>query len=271
MAKVPNKPAASHADDTEANARATTYSRFIPREELGDIEVAAWHPANLGDGPNATGWTPSRGLASSAPGEHARTEMKSARQAGYQEGYRHGLSALQDFKDTHARQLGEQFGQLVASLEADLRAIEEHLAQAVTRTALELTRQILRDELRARPELVNRVAREAVEAMLPSARHLVVHVHSDDLAVVAEGAREVLAARGARLIADVGVSRGGVRVESDIGSVDASIERRWAYVVSTFGAIVPLTSAGPDEAPRSTPDGTPPVPSVFSEVPHDSP
>ena len=53
-----------------------------------------------------------------------------------------------------------------------------------------------------RPELVATVAQEAIDTLLLSARHITLRVHPDDHALVALGAGEALAARGARLVAD---------------------------------------------------------------------
>ncbi|MDE1929692.1 MAG: flagellar biosynthesis protein, partial [Burkholderiales bacterium] len=62
-----------------------------------------------------------------------------------------------------------------------------------------------------------------------------VQVHPHDLPLVAEGAEEALAARGARLIANPGIERGGVLVESDVGAIDARIASRWAQAAQALG------------------------------------
>ena len=93
---------------------------------------------------------------------------------------------------------------------------------------MRLARQVIRGELRVQPECVTRVATEAVNAVLLSARQITVHLHPDDLPLVADGAADLLAARGARLVPEAAMVRGGCRVESDLGAVDADVERRWA-------------------------------------------
>jgi flagellar assembly protein FliH len=86
-----------------------------------------------------------------------------------------------------------------------------------------------------KPELVAVVATEAVDTLLLSARHITVRVHPDDHALVAQGAADVLAARGARLLSDADVLRGGCLVESDIGVIDATLEARWRRVAASVG------------------------------------
>jgi flagellar assembly protein FliH len=79
------------------------------------------------------------------------------------------------------------------------------------------------------------VAHEALSALLVTARHVSLRLHPEDQALVASGAAEALAARGARLVADARIARGGCLVESDIGSIDAQVATRWQRAAATLG------------------------------------
>jgi len=158
-----------------------------------------------------------------------------ARDAGYQDGYRDGLVALDAFKQSFAKQMAAQFGQMLASLDGQWDALERQMAEAVTRTAVQLARQVVRHELDTRPEVVAKVAQEAVGAIVLSARHLRVRVHPADHAHVAEGAGEALKARDARLVIDPEIEPGGCIVDSDLGQVDARIGSRWAQAAAVYG------------------------------------
>jgi flagellar assembly protein FliH len=72
-----------------------------------------------------------------------------------------------------------------------------------------------------------------------AARHVVVHLHPQDLPLVAEGAEDALAARGARLQADASLQPGDVVVESDVGHIDARIATRWAQALAALGVDAP--------------------------------
>lgn len=220
------------------NSSNSNYTRFIPREELEGF--AAWRPDAFGD----TAPTPAE--PSQAQRETDRQNaVHEARQAGYQDGYRDGLVALEGFKQSYAQQVTAQLGTLVAGFDAAFGALETQIAEGVARTATALARQVVRSELAVRPELVAQVASDAVHAVLLSARHMQVHVHPDDHALVANGAGDALAARGAQLVIDASVPRGGCRVESDIGNIDASVHTRWAQATAALGQIMPLD--GPDD------------------------
>jgi flagellar assembly protein FliH len=216
-------------------------SRFIPREELDGF--AAWRPHAFDDvPPPAGGLHKPRDEARRAAGEQA--SMHSARQAGYQDGYRDGLVALESFKQAFATQMSAQLGALVAAFDAEFAQLESSMADAVAASAVALARQVVRSELQTRPELVATVASQAIEAVLLSAKHIRLHVHPTDLPLVQQGAADALTARGARLLADPALSRGGCRVESDLGRIDASIEARWSQGAAVLGQPLPLQDDG---------------------------
>jgi flagellar assembly protein FliH len=222
---------------------ASAYTRFIPREELGDF--AAWNPGSLAQAQAAE-------APPQAPPEPTAEEWQAriaaARQAGYQDGYRDGLVALESFKQTFATQATSQIGALLTSFDAQLDRLDAELAETVARTAVQLARQVLRAELQAHPELVSGVATEAVNAVLMSARHITVQVHPLDLPLVAEGAEEALQARGARLLANKAIERGGVLVESDVGCIDARVASRWAQAAANLGSEEAWIEAGTPES-----------------------
>ena len=255
------------------NSRAgTPYTRFIPREELQGF--AAWMPESFGHPSAAAGqpgkpWAgtaqagetqPKTAGSQAAPGPSADTvaaldaqraglvaahqaelkaQVAAARTQGYQDGYRDGLVALESFKQSFASQISSQMGQVLAALDTELGALEQQMASSVARVATELARQVVRSELSVRPALVAQVAREAVNAVLMSARQITVLVNPDDQALVAAGCEEALAARGARLLAQPSVARGGCRVESDAGVIDARIGARWLQATHALGTGVP--------------------------------
>jgi flagellar assembly protein FliH len=236
-----------HGIPTPVPPRGAPQSRFIPREELQDF--ATWRPGSFGNAeapsPHPSGKPvdrPRKAQPDAAPAEPpAPTEadwleaVQRARDAGYQDGYRDGQVALDAFKASFAKQMAAQFGQMLACLDDQWNTLEHEMAGAVTRTAVQLARQVVRHELATRPEIIARVAQEAVGAIVLSARHLRVRVHPSDHAHVAEGCDEALAARAARLVADADIEPGGCVVDSDLGQVDARIGSRWAQAAAVYG------------------------------------
>ncbi|MCZ8111762.1 MAG: FliH/SctL family protein [Betaproteobacteria bacterium] len=238
-----HKPGIRNVPPPPNSKAGTPYTRFIPREELGDF--ASWTPGSFGPSPGSA--ADAARAAPEPPPEPTAAEWQArvaaARQAGYQDGYRDGLVALEEFKASFAQQATAQVGALLEAFDRQTERLDTRLADAVARTALQLARQVLRHELASSPTLVAAVATEAVNAVLLSARHVVVHVNPQDLPLVAEGASEALEARGARLVADAGLQRGDVLVDSDVGHTDARVETRWAQALAALGMAEPAAAA----------------------------
>ena len=224
-ASYPNVPA------PEGSRSASSYTRFIPREELGAVQT--WQPGSFGAARDRV--SKPEGEATGPTAEQWQARIEAAKRQGYEDGYRDGLVALEGFKKSHSAQVSAQVGQLVQSFDAQWAELEAQMAESISRSAVLLARQVLRSELNVRPELVSDVAREAVNAVLMSARQIVVRVHPDDLPLVAQGAEDVLKARGARLEPDASVQRGGCQVESDAGSIDATVQARWERAAQSMG------------------------------------
>lgn len=230
------------------------YSRFIPREELHSF--SAWSLGSLAEGEG--GPVPPEPPAAPAPApapepepepalsEAHQAALHEARQAGYKDGYRDGLVALENFKQSYAAQITAQVGQIAQAFQAQLELLEQQLAGALAAVACDIARQVVRTELQTRPALVEAVAQEALSTLLHSARHVQVHVHPEDHALLVERGQLDLESRNARLVADASVTRGGCIVESDIGTVDAAIETRWRQALAALGQSGDWSDAAPD-------------------------
>lgn len=231
--------------------RRSSYARFIPGEELQGAK--AWSLDNLGEA-TPSAFAPLKSAAAPEPPAprapvpppppvapppppepSLQERLHEARQSGYQDGYRDGMAALEAFKQSFAQQVSAQIGTLLREFDHELRSLEDEMAASVARIALELARQVVRSEVEQRPDLVAKVAHDAVEALQLSARHLRVRVHPDDYPLVQQGAGEELRARDAQLIPDAAVPRGGVKVDADIASVDASLATRWQQAAASIG------------------------------------
>jgi flagellar assembly protein FliH len=224
----------------EGSKAGNAYTRFIPREELAGY--AAWAPNSFSGNERRA-----QPRSEPAPSAEQQALLNTVRQAGYQAGYRDGLAALEGFKHSLAQEAAGRFNALAQGFDAQLLKLETELAAQLAQAATLLARQVLRDELALHPEHVLRLANEAVNAVLPSARQISVHLHPEDHALLSESGSEAVAARQARLVSDDSIARGGVLVHSDAGSIDASLDSRFAQAAQSLGQ--PLSwRGGFDEA-----------------------
>lgn len=216
-----------------------SYGRIIPKEEIGD-DVQAWRPELFGGvkaakPPISAPPPPEPKAPPPPPPPDPREILAAVRQQGYQDGLRDGMASAEAFKQSHARQVAAQVGALIQGFDAAFAELESRLADALTQASVALARQVVREELRQHPEHIARIAHEAIEALMLSARHVRLRVNPEDLPLVEAGAADTLRQRGASLIADPAIARGGCVVESDIAGVDAQIERRWALAAAQLG------------------------------------
>jgi flagellar assembly protein FliH len=178
-----------------------------------------------------------------APAPNVEELVNKARQEGYQDGYRNGLAALESYKQTQAAQMAahmsDQVGALASDFHQRLEALEQQLAGRIAGVALELARQVVRTELKIHPELVVDVAEQALGALLASARQVIVRLNPEDHALALPHLSDMMAARGARMVPDPSVNRGGCVVESDIAVIDAAIEARWDRAAASMGYEAP--------------------------------
>ena len=256
----------SSSKTTTEISRAASYARFIPREEL--TSFAAWSPGSL-DGLTAPSHTasgapaPASSPPAPAPDTEAsarvpaepslETQLQQSHDRGYQDGYRDGLAALEMARQQLATQYASQIGALVQALDAQFDALQAQLAERLADVSVTLARQVVRSEIRQRPEVVVAVAQEALDTLLHTARRVILRVNPSDLPLVQAGAGDLLAARETHLVADEQIAAGGCVIDSDIGVVDASIPSSWQRALAAMGRDASMHPPILDPDPPATP------------------
>lgn len=173
------------------------------------------------------------GGASSAAAVEA--EQRQAWTAGFDQGRRDGLAAGAAQLETRQRELDAaiaQVGDLLASMSRPLDRLDEVAAAELARLALATGSQLARRELRQDPAQVIAIIRECVNVLPASARHVRVHLHPLDAAIVRERLAQPAADRAWSVVEDPVLARGGCRVITDVSQVDGRFDSRVAAVVA---------------------------------------
>jgi flagellar assembly protein FliH len=193
-----------------------TSSRVIPKEQL-----TAWERWELGA--LAETEAQQKKAAQAAVADESReAALEQARQAGYAEG-------MKAAKAETAR-----LQAVAESAATALEALGQSLAERTTALAIAIARQIVRDELAARPEAVLAVVSEAL-AMLPAGGPRVqISVHPEDAALISRHLGQHADPDSWRLLEDAGVQRGGCRITGPAGDVDATLQSRWQRVLESL-------------------------------------
>ncbi|MCX8086993.1 MAG: flagellar assembly protein FliH [Rhodocyclaceae bacterium] len=169
---------------------------------------------------------------------------------GQEEGYRAGFEAGFDAGRQQAQAEAERFASLAGKLEQALAGLEISLADDVLALAVELARQVVRQEITARPQTLLAVVREAL-AQLPH-QHVAIYLHPEDASLLRSYLGEALSHAGHRIHEDMKLERGDCVLEAGGTQIDATVAMRWQRVLEHLG----LASAWQPEA------AVPPAPTL---------
>jgi flagellar assembly protein FliH len=151
------------------------------------------------------------------------------RQKGQEEGYQAG------FKEGQAKALAEaqRLSKAAANLEKSLADLDILVADELLALAVELAREVIREEVTARPETLLNVVREAL-LQLPH-QHAAIYLHPDDASLVRSYMGDQLAHAGHRIHEDFKLARGDCVLEAGGSQVDATVGMRWQRVLEGLG------------------------------------
>lgn len=218
----------SKGDSPADNSRFTTaHSAVIPKEQLTAFD--RWELASF-DAP-ADGKNRSPSPSAYAPDREAGTLSQHERNEHYAlklaEGYATGIRQAQ--VDT------AQMHSLLQSLHVALNQIDGQIAQSLLDMSLEVARQMVREILRVKPEVILQLVSEAI-GRLPhfnQSPHLI--LHPDDAELVRTQMGELLSHADWKIFTDPKIQRGGCRVETAHSNIDATNEARWQHIVASVG------------------------------------
>jgi len=147
--------------------------------------------------------------------------------AGHAAGYEAGLA--------EARAEAERIAALGENLRHQLQELDQTVSEELLAVAIETARQVVRQSLKLKPDLLLPVVREAVATLPLHHGHPALFLHPEDAALVRKHLGEQLAHNGWRILEDAAITAGGCRIESGTSEVDATLETRWRRVLEAIG------------------------------------
>ncbi|WP_431273527.1 flagellar assembly protein FliH [Variovorax ureilyticus] len=162
--------------------------------------------------------------------EGRKEGLANGRTQGLAEGHAEGVAAGLAAASAHA----ERLRALATSLPAALNRAESEVADALLTLALDIARQVVHRTLRAEPEWVLPLVHDLLHAEPTLQGEPRLLMHPDDVALVKNSLGNELEAAGWQVRADDTMTRGGCRVQSASGELDASLETRWKHVTTAI-------------------------------------
>jgi flagellar assembly protein FliH len=122
-------------------------------------------------------------------------------------------------------------------LEQCITDLNQAVASDLLALSIEIARQVVRQTVAAKPEVLLDVIREALE-QLPLL-HASIHLNPEDASLARLRAGDQFAHAGHRIHEDTKLLRGDVIIEAGGSHLDASLETRWRRVMEALGQQTP--------------------------------
>lgn len=162
------------------------------------------------------------------------TGYEAAREEGYAKGLEEGRLAGENEMREKTKLALEPIRHLALGFSTALNSLDAEMGEQIAQIALKIGQQLALDAIKASPEaivgLVGSVLHSDPE-MIGKPR---LRANPEDTAMIAEAFGDELAALGWKLIPDTQISRGGCKVISTNGEIDATWETRWASIQQEF-------------------------------------
>ena len=171
-----------------------------------------------------------------------------AHEEGYQAGYAEGAAkareeeqaACDDAKKARdeekiAREEADRLAGIIGALDKELHQVDQQVAQDLLNLSLEIAKQMLRQEIKVKPELLLGIVNEAIGELPHFSQHVNLILHPSDAELVRVKMGEQLDHAGWKIREDTQIECGGCRVETAHSQIDATMATRWKRVVSTIG------------------------------------
>lgn len=210
-------------------------SRIVFAEDL--VGAKPWLPGAL-HGERRVGAERRVGLdrrESDAPAAPPPPSYEDGLRDGYERGREDARREAEAERRAAVEALARRGDALLEAMTAQLAGLQQAMAEDLTALAVEIARSAFGAALRLREDAVAPVVAEAMAAIVDEHARPRIHLHPEDHALLGDALAPMLAARGAHLVADAGVLRGGCRVDTPRASVDATVQTRWKRAIAAIG------------------------------------
>jgi flagellar assembly protein FliH len=154
---------------------------------------------------------------------------------GFAQGERAGAEAFAVQADAMLRRMA----QTIEDIAGLRRRIAAETEQQMVQLALTVARRIIQREVSIDHELVMAIARVAIDRV-GDAAHVTVRLNPDDHAAIGLARPEDWPGGHVTVVADTRLPRGGCRIESELGNIDAGVEAQLQEMTQALLQDVPV-------------------------------
>jgi len=169
-----------------------------------------------------------------AVAEEIERLFQQARETGLAEGHAAGYSSGYAEGQSLARMEGARLVELTTKLDSAMTQFDQQVAKDLLELALDVARQVIRQALAVKPELLLEAVRELLSQM-PYV-HVTIQLHPEDASLVRSYLGDQLSHAGHRIHEDKRLARGDCLLESGGSLLDATMATRWRRTVENLGS-----------------------------------
>jgi flagellar assembly protein FliH len=177
--------------------------------------------------------------------EELQAQLEQARQAAYQQGLEQGRqqaaqdwqARMSDYQNNLGREAAQRLSDVVHAADTAVQGLQQQMAPDLLQLAIDIARQVVRQELRCNPQALQPVVSEALDMLGADTKPALVRLNPEDFKHLEAHLRAALPNPKVEWLADPSVPAGGCLVESQGAQIDGSIERRWQRAVAALGLV----------------------------------
>lgn len=209
-------------------------SKILSGNATGDAQQ--WLPPSMGGERQEKSAAKIHSSGSMLTAEQLEELQKEAYQEGFDLGKKEGFEvghreALEGGRQ-QLNELVQGVEQLMATLEAPLKELDEQVERELVELVISMVRQLVRREIRMEPSHIIGIVRESLSILPVSSRNIRVHLHPEDARLVRDIYDMSENEQGWKVLEDPVLARGGCRVVTETSQVDATLESRLAAMVT---------------------------------------
>jgi flagellar assembly protein FliH len=159
--------------------------------------------------------------------EEIQAIEEAAQREGFERGHAEGLSQGQ----AEMRRLTAQIDGILDNFSRPLARLENEVVGALGDLAVRIAGSLIGPAYQADPTLLQALVAEALDAVGGAQRSVEVRLHPDDIAALAPLLG--LMAEGTRLVPDLSLSRGDLRVHAEAVRIDGTLDARLRAALET--------------------------------------
>src|SRR5690625_4407225 len=165
--------------------------------------------------------------------------LKQGQEDGYKQGFEQGLKQGHEAGRTEGSQeaqaVVEQLDHLLQSTGQALADLEAEMGQAMVTLAVRIAEKVVYDTITTRPDTLLTLIQTIINLETEPQQALTLHLNPADLPLVEQHASSDPKKQRWRTLADDTITRGGCRISTPLGDIDATLETRWKRIVFTLG------------------------------------